>query len=274
MNAPLASLPAAPRPWLRLLLLHVLPLLAAAPWGVPGMAIALGLIAMVMVRSMAMPHGWFFGRARRSFPANGNQSIHLTIDDGPTDDTQAMLEILERHQVKACFFLIGDRVAAYPELARAITAAGHQIGNHTRSHPATTFWAMPPAAQRREIRKGHEIIAAASGQTPRWFRAPVGLLGPFLPSIVRSEGLDLLGWNARGFDTLRRDPEAIVRAIMADIKPGGIILLHQGHAHSAAALNLLLQRCLAEGWRFLPLPDPSLRPREDPEPVVEGRATP
>jgi peptidoglycan/xylan/chitin deacetylase (PgdA/CDA1 family) len=239
-----------------LLLLHALPVIAGAPWGTTGLAIAFGFIAVVMIRSIAVPHGWFFGRARRSFPTTEKKILYLTIDDGPTDDTPAMLEVLRRHQAKACFFLIGERAAARPVLARAITGAGHRVGNHTRSHPAFMFWAMPPSAQRREIREGNEMITAASGQTPRWFRAPVGLLGPFLPALVREEGLGLLGWNARGFDTRRRDPESIVRAILADIQPGGIILLHQGHPHSVATLELLLERCGAEGWKLPPLPDP------------------
>ena len=258
MNA-VACSPVIPRPWPRLLLLHALPLLAGSPFGSTGLAIALLFIAVVMVRSIALPHGWFFGRARRSFPAVGKKIIHLTIDDGPTEDTMAMIDVLERHQAKACFFLIGERAAARPDLARAINDAGHQIGNHTRSHPAATFWAMPTAAQRREIREGNQMIASASGQTPRWFRAPVGLLGPFLPALVHAEGLGLLGWNARGFDTRRREPETIVRAILADLMPGGIILLHQGHAHSVATLELLLTRCLGEGWEFCLLPEP-----EDP----------
>ncbi|MFM7182032.1 MAG: polysaccharide deacetylase family protein [Verrucomicrobiales bacterium] len=255
MNAPSANLPAVPRPWTRLVLLHALPLLAGAPWGTTGLAIAFGVIAVVMIRSIAFPHGWFFGRARRSFPATGKKMLYLTIDDGPTDDTPAMLEVLESHQAKACFFLIGDRAAASPDLARAITEAGHQIGNHTRSHPATTFWAMPPSAQRREIREGNQMIAATSGQSPRWFRAPVGLLGPFLPALVREQGLGLLGWNARGFDTRRRDPESIVRAILAGLMPGSIILLHQGHAHSVATLELLIKRCREDGWEFSLLPE-------------------
>lgn len=255
MSPHTVSVPDLPRPWPRLLLLHALPLLAGAPFGSAGLAMALLFIAVVMVRSIAFPHGWFFGRARCSFPANGQKIIYLTIDDGPTDDTPAILEVLERHQVNACFFLIGDRAAARPDLARAINDAGHQIGNHTQSHPAATFWAMPPSAQRREIREGNERIASASGRTPEWFRAPVGLLGPFLPALVRAEGLGLLGWNARGFDTRRRDPETIVRAIMADMQPGGIILLHQGHAHSVATLDLLLKRCRTDGWEFAPLPE-------------------
>jgi peptidoglycan/xylan/chitin deacetylase (PgdA/CDA1 family) len=237
--------------------LHALPVLAASPWGATGLAIAFGFIAAVMIRSIALPHGWFFGRARSSFPATDEKILYLTIDDGPTDDTPAMLEVLHRHQAKACFFLIGERAAARPDLARAITGAGHQVGNHTRSHPAATFWVLPPAAQRREIRGGNEAITAASGQTPRWFRAPVGLLGPFLPALVQKEDLGLLGWNARGFDTRRRDPETIVHAILADIQPGGIILLHQGHAHSVATLELLLSRCRAEGWQFALLPEPN-----------------
>lgn len=239
---------------MRLLFLHALPLLVGAPFGSTGIGIALVFIAGVMVRSIALPHGFFFGRARCSFLAGPEKILHLTIDDGPTTDTPAILQVLQRHQAQACFFLIGKRAAAHPELARAIHEAGHQIGNHTNSHPAATFWAMPPPAQRREIREANQILADVSGQTPRWFRAPVGLLGPFLPFLVREEGLGLLGWNARGFDTRRNDPDAIVRAIIADLAPGGIILLHQGHPHSVATLELLLARCQADGWSFALLP--------------------
>ncbi|MBW3551597.1 MAG: polysaccharide deacetylase family protein, partial [Proteobacteria bacterium] len=106
--------------------------------------------------------------------------VWLTIDDGPSDDTAAMLDLLDAHGARATFFVVGARAAARPELVRAILAHGHGLGNHSATHPQAWFWALPPARMRAEVAQAQAVLSAISGQAPRWFRAVVGMANPFV----------------------------------------------------------------------------------------------
>jgi peptidoglycan/xylan/chitin deacetylase (PgdA/CDA1 family) len=236
-----------------LLCLHLVPVVAAMVWGTGAFWLAVAGLAVVMAASIALPHGFLGGRAVRAFPAAG-RTIHLTIDDGPCADTRAVLDLLAAHDVRAVFFLIGDHVRARPDDARAIVAGGHLVGNHTQTHPAKSFWAYLPWMQDREISACQQAIHDACGVAPAWFRAPVGLVNPFLIAVAARHGLRVMGWNARGFDTRGGDVDGILHAIRKDIRPGGIILVHQGHPHSIALLRRLLDHLATNGWQCV-LPD-------------------
>ena len=178
------------------------------------------------------------------------REVCLTIDDGPCADTAEFLEILAaQDNARAMFFLIGERAAARPEDTRAIAAAGHGIGNHTLTHPATRFWAYAPGAQRREITGCQEALRRVTGRAPRWFRAPAGFRNPFTWPVLRESGLRYAGWQARGCDTATADIPLIVERLTRGLVPGAILLLHQGHPHSPALLRALLAWLKAHGWK-------------------------
>lgn len=212
-------------------------------WGLP-LLLALHL---VFVWGTLRPGSGLFGPVRRDFPAAGRE-VWLTIDDGPSDDTAAILDLLDAHGAKATFFLVGERAAARPELVRAIAARGHGIGNHSHGHPQARFWALGPRAMRREILECQRALAAITGTSPRWFRAVVGHANPFVHAPLREAGLARLGWSARGFDAVRSDPGAVTARIARDLAPGAIVLLHEGAPHGrsvetvAAVLDALSQR--------------------------------
>src|SRR3546814_7752591 len=86
--------------------------------------------------------------------------VWLTFDDGPSDDTPALLDLLDAHGAKATFFLVGERAAARPGLVRGIVARGHGLGNHSHGHPQAWFWALGPARMRREIMQCQEVLRA------------------------------------------------------------------------------------------------------------------
>jgi len=213
---------------------------------------------VVVAASIALPHGLLFGRAVRRFSA-GPRDLFLTIDDGPSADTAAILEILARHRAPAVFFLIGENAARRPDDVRAIHAAGHRIGNHTQSHPAAWFWAYSPERLRREITLAQESIVRTGADRPVWFRAPVGLLSPFLPAVATGLSMGVLGWSARGYDAVSTDVEKIVARIRRGLKPGAILLAHQGRPQSIEVLDRLLATCARDGWRFVLPPAPSER---------------
>ena len=177
--------------------------------------------------------------------------VWLTIDDGPSDDTAAMLDLLDANGARATFFLVADRAAARPDAVRGIVRRGHTVGNHSAAHPSAWFWALPPARMRAEIDGGQAILGELAGAPPRWFRAVVGMANPFVHAPLRRHGLARVGWSARGFDAVAADPAAVVARIERGLEPGAIVLLHEGagHGRNVEILTLLLQRLDALGYR-------------------------
>ncbi len=150
------------------------------------------------------------------------REVWLTIDDGPDPvHTPRMLEILRRFEARATFFVIGERALQFPDELEAIRAAGHEIANHTFSHPSATFWCLPPGRIAAEIDQ-------CAIPTP-YFRAPAGMKNFFVHPALARRGLRLIGWTVRGLDTVSNDPAAVAQRIVRKVKPGAIILLHEGH---------------------------------------------
>ncbi|HET7436658.1 MAG TPA: polysaccharide deacetylase family protein [Thermoanaerobaculia bacterium] len=179
------------------------------------------------------------------------KDVWLTIDDGPTDDTRAVLDLFDRYNVKATFFVKGVLAASHPELVREIVQRGHTIGNHSNTHPAGTFWCAPPARIAREVDLCNDAVAAVAGEPPRWFRAPVGLKNPFVHPHLERRAMRLIGWTARGYDAVLTDPDAIAKRVLRDVKPGAILLMHQGLRHSLPSLERVIATLRAEGYAFV-----------------------
>lgn len=160
--------------------------------------------------------------------------VALTIDDGPDPEvTPAVLALLDRHGARASFFCIGECVADHAQLAREMVARGHSIENHSQRH-LHRFSLLGPRALRAEIGGAQGAIAFATGAAPRFFRAPAGLRNPFLERELARTGLTLVSWTRRGFDTVARDPEAVLRRLTRGLAGGDILLLHDGHAGRTA----------------------------------------
>lgn len=189
------------------------------------------------------------------------KAVWLTIDDGPhPEDTPELLKLLKKHNARATFFVIGRRVQQYPELAQAILREGHTLANHTQTHPVFFFWSYIGSRLTREIDLCTGVLRAATGESPRWFRAPAGMANLFLHFLLRDRGMKLIGWSARGFDGLLQDIEAMANRICRSLRPGTIILLHEGRRdHQGRPINLILAetvltRLTAEGYGFI-VPD-------------------
>jgi peptidoglycan/xylan/chitin deacetylase (PgdA/CDA1 family) len=179
-----------------------------------------------------------------------DKRVWLTVDDGPSDDTQALLDLFDAHHAKATFFIVGERANARPELVREIAKRGHGIGNHSHRHPSAWFWALGPRRMREEILQCQDILRAITGTAPHWFRAVVGMANPFVSAPLRDCGLARVAWDARAFDALEADPERVVSRIERDLSPGAIVLLHEGagHGRNVEAIALLLQRMQVLGY--------------------------
>ena len=214
-----------------------------------------GLPAMLASHALVLwgtlvPDSGLFSPVLRRLPID-DRRVWLTIDDGPSDDTRPMLDLLDAHAAKATFFVVGERAQARPELLREIVRRGHGLGNHSATHPQAWFWALSPRRMREEISRAQSRLQELSGVAPRWFRAVVGMANPFVAAVLRDEGLARVAWSARGFDGVRSDPLRVVARIERQLQPGAIVLLHEGakHGRNVETLALLLQRLDALGYR-------------------------
>lgn len=151
--------------------------------------------------------------------------VALTFDDGPGAATPVILDILKASEVRATFFLCGKNVEQFPELARRIAAEGHEIGNHTYSHPHL-FWKSPGRIA-WEIQRAQVVIEQATGCRPALFRPPYGVRWFGLSAILASHGLKPVMWSVSGVDW-KRPASQIVRRVTEKARPGSIILLHDG----------------------------------------------
>jgi peptidoglycan-N-acetylglucosamine deacetylase len=243
--------PRHPHAWVPCLLLSQL--LVAAVWWRYGWHA--GLPAMLASHvpfwlATLVPDSALFSPVLRALPTR-ERVLWLTIDDGPSEDTMAVLDLLDRHDAKATFFVVGERARARPECVREIARRGHGFGNHSATHPQAWFWALTPRRMRAEIAGTQAILRELTGSAPHWFRAVVGMANPFVAAVLKDQGLARVAWNARGYDALAANPERVVARIERQLRPGGIVLLHEGagHGRNVEILALLLQRIDALGYR-------------------------
>jgi peptidoglycan/xylan/chitin deacetylase (PgdA/CDA1 family) len=189
--------------------------------------------------------------------AAARNEVAITIDDGPEPEvTPAVLALLAEHRAAATFFCIGERVERYPAMARAIADGGHAVENHSHHHPLY-FSLLGPRRIRDEIARAQLAIGMATGQAPKFFRAPAGLRNPLLaPALMRFD-LQLASWTRRGFDTRTGNGETVLARLAANLRGGDILLLHDGHAARSNSgrpvilevLPQLLRTVMAKGLR-------------------------
>ena len=194
---------------------------------------------MVLVWGVTQIQSQMFVPAVCRFTPDGKQ-IMLTFDDGPHPErTPQILNILEKYEAKAVFFLIGNRVEKHPETAAMITGKGHEIGSHSHLH-GYTFDLLSAAKVKEELLLAEKTIKRATGRKVRWFRPPYGITNPNIAKALESFDYEVLGWNIRSLDTVIRDPQKLTARVLKKLKPGSIILFHdQGHATLETLENLL-----------------------------------
>ncbi len=180
------------------------------------------------------------------------KDVWLTLDDGPDPvDTPAILDLLDRHNAKATFFVIGKKAEKYPDLIREIHRSGHQIGNHSWSHPHAFFWSLGPIRTYREISRCQETIAAIVGEAPKVFRAPVGHYNVFVHPVLKHFGMQLIAWSSRGFDGVDASLPDVMKKIRKSANDGGIILAHEATPIAKEVVTEILQLANDNGWKFV-----------------------
>lgn len=199
---------------------------------------------MLLLYPTLRPLSQWWGPVIRSFRTERDE-VWLTIDDGPTQDTVSILDLLARYDATATFFLKGALAERNPDLVDEIRRRGHTLANHTQTHPSAWFWCLSPRRIAREIDDCDRAIAGR-GTLRELFRAPVGMKNFFVHPILAARGKQLIGWSARGFDGVAFDVDDAYERIRRNLRPGAIILLHEGvRGDDGRALNVeLLERVL------------------------------
>jgi len=187
--------------------------------------------------------------------------VALTFDDGPNEPyTSQILDVLDREGVKATFFAVGVNVEMYPDAARRIVADGSVIANHSWDHSRL---ATAVDFKYTQLERAQDAIKGATGVTPRFFRPPAGIHTPWQLKRVASEGMLAVNWDSEGYDWQKpNSPERIEQKVLASVRPGSIILLHDGdetrhgsdRSQTVAALPTIIETLRSEGYRFVTLP--------------------
>jgi len=174
------------------------------------------------------------------FDQDGDE-VWLTIDDGPDPrTTPAILDLLDRFDARATFFLIGQKAMDAPDLVQMILDRGHSIGNHTQTHPQFDFWRLRPHRLRHEIERFEDTLASLNCPIPCLFRAPTGMKNPYLHPILSVRSLFLVGWSARAYDTREKKAATVAERLVQAVRPGAILLLHECSQASIRTLEILL----------------------------------
>jgi peptidoglycan/xylan/chitin deacetylase (PgdA/CDA1 family) len=231
------------------LLIPLLLLVLFPPWwpvAIGVMALAHALVLWPTLR----PNSQWLGPVIVRFESSSKE-VWLTIDDGPTADTPALLDALDTRNVKATFFVKGSLCAEHPELVRMMLDRGHAVANHSQTHPSGAFWCLPPSAIARQIDGCNAALRAITSETPRLFRAPVGMKNPFVHPILSRRNMTLIGWSVRGFDSFGDDVGRVARRIVPRAGNGSIIVMHQGRGFSVACVSRVVDELQARGYSFV-----------------------
>ncbi len=170
--------------------------------------------------------------------------IALTFDDGPNPATTTrILDLLKKYNAKATFFILGQNIAGNEDILKRMVAEGHEVANHSWSHPNLTT--LPPEQVKQEVEQTQVAIEKAIGKRPTMMRPPYGAVNQ---TVMNTMNLPAIYWSVDSLDWKSRNPQAILSVVQANTQPGSIILMHDIHAPTADALEPVLQYLQSQGF--------------------------
>ena len=189
--------------------------------------------------------------------------VYLTFDDGPhPPETERVLDVLRERGARATFFLIGSKVSGNEAVLRRMLEEGHALGLHTYSH-AGTFPLLSFDKMLADVNEGKHAVESVAGKKISLFRPPFGVTNPTIAKVIRTLGLQTVGWDVRSFDTMFCKSSEhsykqsghdwyvpVVERIMKQVRPGSVILLHDRLDGASELLALLLDSLAASGYDF------------------------
>ncbi|NLE00216.1 MAG: polysaccharide deacetylase family protein, partial [Fibrobacter sp.] len=208
---------------------------------------------------------------------NITPAIAITFDDGPGKSTDTILNILDRYNARATFFVIGKNAEHNPEMLRKIVKLGHELGNHTYSHPLGSV-IQTPSKLHQQIEKTDKIIHSATGVYCKLFRPPHGWRSPWMLRQCRNEGKSVILWSIDSKDWQRKSSAAVIKNVLDFVKPGSVVLFHDRlntgkdwqMDNTIAALPVILDSLVTRGYRFVTISElQHLQPDENQFTVLD-----
>jgi len=182
----------------------------------------------------------------------GRRQVALTFDDGPSrENTPRILDVLAKHDVRVTFFVLGDRGERMPDLLEALDAGGHDVGNHSWSHPS--FRSLWRSQIQDEVCRTNAVIERAIGKTPVLMRPPYGRFAPSALSLLGGLGFDVVLWSVDSLDWDAQTPEVIAQTVVSRARPGSIVLLHDRRSVTVHALPKIIEGLRARGFEIVPV---------------------
>lgn len=173
--------------------------------------------------------------------------VALTYDDGPCAVyTEALLQVLEKEEVSATFFVMGKQAEAYPDLVKKIQAGGHLLGNHTYSH--CNLCEVSGAKAQEEIQKTNELLYRICGEYPVYFRPPFGC---DKEELVRGMNMYQVFWDVDPKDWQVQNTSSVVNQVLKQVQDGDIILMHDQYQTTVEATKILIPKLREIGYRFV-----------------------
>jgi len=200
-------------------------------------------------------------RVNRTAPAESSitfSSVHvdgpyiaITFDDGPSATlTPKLLDILAAHHIKATFFVIGENVVQHPEIVARAAREGHEIGNHSWSHP--NFGKMSDEGVRGQVQRTDDVIKDAAGARPTLLRPPYGSITARQKRWIHDQfGYQIILWDVDPYDWKRPGPSVVRNRILKETQPGSIVLSHDIHPGTIEAMPSTFDALEAKGFRFV-----------------------
>lgn len=214
------------------------------PWALAAVAANQVLISGAVM----WPRSTWIGENIRTLPTASvaNKEIALTFDDGPDPEiTPRVLDLLDASGQKGSFYVVGERAEKYPLVIQEIVKRGHAVENHSHRH-TNSFAFYSSSRLHRELEAAQQAIADASGNLPRFFRAPMGFRTPFLDPVIARLGLRYTSWTRRGFDSTAKMPGPVLQRLVTHLSAGDILLLHDGSMLSSRRVRPILFDVLPE----------------------------
>ena len=196
--------------------------------------------------------------------------IALTFDDGPNQKlTPRLLDLLAEHHIHVTFFVLGENAEQHPEILQRAAREGHEIGNHSWSHP--NLAKLSEENVRSQIKRTEELITNITGSRPAVFRPPYGSLTTHQKHFIHDElGYEIILWDVDPLDWKEPGPSVVSNRILKETRPGSIVLSHDIHAQTIQAMPATLTELEAKGFKFVtvsqllklqtPTPPPTPKP--------------
>ena len=181
-----------------------------------------------------------------------NKCVSLTFDAAwGNEDTQQLIDILGKYNVKATFFVVGAWVDKYPESVKALHDAGHEVMSHSDDHAHFASLSSDQIVQ--NLNKANDKIEKVTGVKPILFRCPYGEYDDHVIKSVNSIGMTAIQWNVDSLDWKGLSADEITRRVTSKVVPGSIVLFHNAAKHTPEALSGIIEALIADGYQIVPV---------------------